>query len=91
MLDSDVYNYDRINHKKVFTMTDLMRCMYENYIRPQIESQPKNDAEAMQIDLLNNVLDPHLQRTLQEVLAIYATRSFRLGVRTGVSLREDRS
>ena len=70
-------------------MTDFMRWMYDHYIKPNIESQPIDDAEAMQIDFLNNELDPQLQKTLQEVLAVYATQSFRLGVRTGVTLRSD--
>ena len=67
-------------------MTDLMKWMYHHYIKPNIESQPKNECEAMQIDLLNNELDPPIQKTLQEVLAIYAVQGFRLGVRTGVTL-----
>lgn len=67
-------------------MTDLMRWMYDHYIKPNIESQPKNECEAMQIDLLNNELDPQIGKTLQEVLAIYAVQGFRLGVRTGVTL-----
>ena len=70
-------------------MTDFMRWMYDHYIKPNIESQPKTDGESMQIDLLYNVLDPQMQRTLQEVLAVYATRGFRLGVRTGVTLQSD--
>ncbi len=70
-------------------MTDLMHCMYDNYIKPQIENQPKDDAEAMQIDLLNNELCPGMKRILQEVLAFYAVQGFRLGVRTGVTLRPD--
>lgn len=70
-------------------MTDLMKWMYTHYIKPNIESQPRDEGEAMQIDLLNNVLDPQMRKTLQEVLAIYATQSFRLGVRTGVTLGGD--
>ena len=70
-------------------MTDLMRCMYENYIRPQIESQPKNDAEALCFDLLDNELDTDLRQYLQKALTYYAVQGFRLGVRTGVSLKSD--
>lgn len=70
-------------------MTDLMRWMYHHYIKPNIESQPKDAGEAMQLDLLKNELDPQLQKTLQDVLALYATQSFRLGVRTGVTLHAD--
>ena len=70
-------------------MSDFMRWMYDHYIKPNIENQPRDEGEAMQIDLLNNVLDPQMRKTLQEVLAIYATQSFRLGVRTGVTLHAD--
>lgn len=70
-------------------MTDLMRWMYDHYIKPNIESQPRDECEALQIDLLNNELSPQLQKTLQEVLALYAAQGFRLGVRTGVTLHAD--
>ena len=70
-------------------MTDLMRCMYENYIRPQIESQPKDATEAMWFDRLDNELYPQEKESLQAVLAFYAAQGFRLGVRTGLALKED--
>lgn len=70
-------------------MTDLMRWMYDHYIKPSIESQPKDDGEAMRLDLLSNELDPSLQRILRDVLAFYAVQGFRLGVRTGVTLHAD--
>ena len=70
-------------------MTELMRWMYDHYIKPNIESQPIDEGEALQIDLLNNELSPQLQKTLQEVLALYAAQGFRLGVRTGVTLGAD--
>lgn len=72
-------------------MSDFMHWMYRHYIKPNIESQPKTEGEFLQIDLLNNELSPQLRETLQDVLAIYATRSFRLGVRTGVTLSGDLS
>lgn len=70
-------------------MSDFMRWMYDHYIKPNIESQPRDEGELLQIDLLNNELSPQLQKTLQEVLALYAAQSFRLGVRTGVTLGAD--
>lgn len=70
-------------------MTDLMKWMYDHYIRPNIENQPKDAGEAMQLDLLNNELDPQMRKTLQEVQAYYAVQGFRLGVRTGVTLHAD--
>lgn len=70
-------------------MSDLMRWMYDHYIKPNIESQPRDEGETLQIDLLNNELSPQMRKTLQEVLALYAAQGFRLGVRTGVTLHAD--
>lgn len=70
-------------------MSDLMLWMYHHYIRPNIESQPKDDAEEMQLDFLNNELDPLAKHALQVVLAHYAIQGFRLGLRTGVTLQPD--
>jgi len=70
-------------------MSDLMKWLYQNYIQPQIESQPKDVGEAMQIDLLHNVLCPQQEEVLRSVLAFYGTQGFRLGVRTGLALKED--
>lgn len=67
-------------------MSDFMRWMYDHYIKPNIESQPKDEGEAMQLDLLSNELPPQMRKTLQDVLALYAVQGFRLGVRTGVTL-----
>lgn len=67
-------------------MTDLMKWMYNHYIKPNIESQPKDDAEDMWFDLLNNELDPQMLEPLQKALSFYAVQGFRLGVRTGVTL-----
>ncbi len=70
-------------------MSDFMRWMYDHYIKPNIESQPKDDGEEMQFDLLNNELDPVARDALQAALAHYAVQGFRLGVRTGVTLGPD--
>ena len=70
-------------------MSDFMHWLYGHYIKPNIESQPKEAGEAMQLDLLNNELDENLQKTLQAVLGFYAVRSFCLGLRTGAGLKDD--
>lgn len=70
-------------------MSDFMRWMYDHYIKPNIENQPKDDAENMWFDSLDNELDPQLRQTLQKALTFYAVQGFRLGVRTGVTLGGD--
>ena len=74
---------------EVLTMTDLMKWMYDHYIKPQIESQPKNFGEAALFDLLSNELDPDMRQHLQKALSYYAVQGFRLGVRTRIALNED--
>lgn len=70
-------------------MTDLMKWMYDHYIKPNIERQPKDDAEDMWSDFLENELNEDQKRALQSSLAFYATQGFRLGVRTGITLQPD--
>ncbi|MCI9352838.1 MAG: hypothetical protein HFF58_06245 [Lawsonibacter sp.] len=72
-------------------MTDLMQWMYQNYIKPQIESQPKDDTEGMWFDFLDNELYDEQKKGLQAALAFYAVQGFRPGVRTGVTLGTDLS
>lgn len=70
-------------------MTDLMKWMYNHYIKPNIESQPKDDTEDMWFTFLDFELAPHQIQAFQEALAYYAVQGFRLGVRTGVTLHAD--
>ena len=43
----------------------------------------------MWFDRLDNELYPQEKESLQAVLAFYAAQGFRLGVRTGLALKED--
>ncbi len=70
-------------------MSDLMTWLYQNYIRPQIESRPKDTGEEMQFDFLGNELDPQQKQALTTALAFYGAQGFRLGVRTGLALKDD--
>ena len=70
-------------------MTDLMCWMYEHYIRPQIESQPKNFGEGMLLDLFDSCLDPEQRQRLEELTAWYTVQGFKLGLRTGAALTSE--
>ena len=70
-------------------MTKLMRLYYTHYIRPHIESQPKDDGEQMRFSLFENSLDPDQRVDAQAVLAFYAVQGFRLGLKTGLALEQD--
>ncbi len=70
-------------------MSDLMTWLYQNYIQPKIEEQPKDTGEEMQFDFLGNELDPQQKEALAAALAFYGAQGFRLGVRTGLALKDD--
>ena len=58
-------------------MSDLMKWMYDHYIRSYIESQPKDDGESMWFDLLEHELGPLQQESLEAVTAFFAVHGFR--------------
>lgn len=64
-------------------MSDLMNWYYSYYIRPYIESQPKDDGEQMRFSLFENSLDPDQRVDTQ------AVQGFRLGLKTGLALGKD--
>ena len=70
-------------------MFELMQWLYAHYIKPQVESQPKDYGEAMCFDLLKNDLEPHLEDAHQTAAAFYTVQDFRLGLKTGLALGED--
>lgn len=70
-------------------MSDLLNWYYSYYIRPYVESQPKDDGEQMRFSLFENNLDPDQRVDAQAVLAFYAVQGFRLGLKTGLALGKD--
>lgn len=70
-------------------MSDLMKWLYTNYIKPNIENQPKDDGETMWFSLLENELCPHQREPLDAVAAFYAVQGFRLGMKTGLAVGEE--
>jgi len=66
-----------------------MKLLYKDYIKPSIESQPKEEDVVVQLDWLDNELDLYMQRVLENVLAYYTVQGFRLGLRTGVTIQPD--
>ena len=70
-------------------MSDLMQWLYEHYIRPHVENQPKNYVEIMCFDLLKNDLEPSMEGAYQTVAAFYTVQGFRLGLKTGLALGDE--
>lgn len=66
-------------------MTDFMRWLYANYIKPQLD---KEDISAYEtpLSLMDTCLDEHLKMQYNRTLEFYASHAFLLGLRTGAGL-----
>lgn len=66
-------------------MSDFLKWLYAQYIRPQLAAAPREEYEAP-LDLIHNVLDPHARESYEKTLEFTAIHAFLLGLRTGRGL-----
>ena len=66
-------------------MSDFMKWLYANYIKPQISTAPWDDY-AFHLDLVCNQLPPSMRQDLEKVLEFQSIQAFTLGLRTGKGL-----
>ena len=72
-----------------FHMTDLMGWLYDHYIQPQIENQPRDDGDKLHFTILESALMEAEKQDLDHVCRFYAVQGFRAGVKFGLALGED--
>lgn len=70
-------------------MSDFMLWLHANYIKPQIDSVPKQDY-AFHLDIVRNNLRPAEQDSLDKALEFTAIQAFLPGLRTGEGLAYSR-
>ena len=68
-------------------MTDSMDWLYFHYILPILEEENQGEY-AKNIERLKKILDIPHSIDFEMAMEFYATCAFRLGLRTGVSLRQ---
>ena len=68
-------------------MTDFMDWLYFHYILPVLQEEPKGEYEE-HIRKLESLLDIPQSTNLEMAVEFYASPAFRLGLRTGLSLRQ---
>lgn len=68
-------------------MDDSMDWLYFHYILPALEEENQGEF-AEHIQNLQKILDIPQQFSFEMAMEFYASRAFRLGLRTGVSLRQ---
>ena len=66
-------------------MSDFMKWLYANYIKPQLDAAPREEYE-MHLDLLCNSLPAELRESQEKSAEFIALHAFRLGLRTGRGL-----
>ena len=66
-------------------MSDFMRWLHANYIRPRLEAVPTEDY-SFHFDLVKNELPPSIHADLDKCLEFTAVHAFLLGLRTGEGL-----
>lgn len=68
-------------------MSDFMKWLYTNYIKPQIDAAPPGEYES-DLDLLRNSLERPCRESHEKAVEFAALQAFRLGVRTGKGLSD---
>ena len=71
-------------------MTDFMRWLYANYIRPQLEGADPTGYE-QPLALMDTDLTEGQRTDYEKVLEFYASHAFLLGLRTGAGLQASMS
>lgn len=66
-------------------MTDFMRWLYANYIKPQVEQSDITGYEEA-FSLKGTSLCPDMEEACDRLLEFYAGNAFLLGLRTGAGL-----
>ena len=66
-------------------MNDFMRCLYNSYIKPQLDEKDTSSYE-MPLSLMDTCLDEHLKTQYSRTIEFYASHAFLLGLRTGAGL-----
>jgi len=70
-------------------MSDFMKWLYANYIKPQLEKVPQGEYE-MDLALLKDGLERPDRESYKKAMEFVAIQAFLLGMRTGEGLATSR-
>ena len=68
-------------------MSDFMKWLYKNYIKPQIDAAPLEEYE-MAFSLMEGGLELPYRESFEKTKEFIALQAFALGLRTGRGLSE---
>ena len=69
-------------------MSDFMKWLYGNYIKPQLNKAEPAEYE-LHLSLMKNDLEPYLTESHEKVLEFTAIHAFLLGLHTGRGLPKE--
>ncbi len=69
-------------------MSDFMKWLYANYIKPHMETPAQGSDYALRRELPESQLEEHSLEDLEKALEFQAVQAFLLGFRTGRGLAE---
>ena len=68
-------------------MSDFMKWLYAQYIKPQLNAAPREEYES-DLDLLRNSLERPYWQSYEKAIEFTAAHAFLLGLRTGKGLSD---
>jgi len=69
-------------------MSDFMKWLYANYIKPHLEAPAQGSDYALRWELLESRLEEHGLEDLEKALEFRSVQAFLLGLRTGRGLAD---
>jgi len=69
-------------------MSDFMKWLYDNYIKPHMNTPAQGSDYALRRELLESQLEEHGLEDLEKALEFQAVQAFLLGFRTGKGLAD---
>lgn len=67
-------------------MSDFLKFLYASYIKPYLDTQPKDDGDLSRHSLYQTSHTKDEQQDVEAVVAFAAAHAFLLGLRTGSGL-----
>ena len=70
-------------------MSDFLSFLYGHYIKPYLDTRPRDDGDTFRASLCENNQTEETRKDVEAVVAFAAAHAFLLGLRTGAGLAEE--
>ncbi len=70
-------------------MSDFLSFLYAHYIKPYLDTRPRDDGDTFRASLCENNQTEETRKDVEAVVAFAAAHAFLLGLRTGAGLTQE--